>query len=219
MEQSITDIHLETLKAILDNVSFEHKSSYDIGVIRFSTTGTRQIYLKVKRKLLSTTTGKMDVINNSRLLKPDITPDEFVKVLFVAIGQFEAHEFCESFRVYGTHAYFPHDSDKVPSHYKAGERFNLILLEVWRDVANNRTDLEIARRHATRWLKGTPPIRLVRESIEGWTIIFDTCIKYARTALVYAMTMPSMVRTALSQPKQATQNLADSQNSSKENAA
>lgn len=219
LEMERRELHLTMLKAkmirfreILANVSFENKARYELGVTL--AIGGRFL-IHVKRKLISTTTGKLDFVNNSKVIPAESTPDDFVKALFVAVGQFEAHEFMESFRVYGTLAYFPHDTEGVKSHYKAGHAANMRILEPWRDVAYNRSDLRIATRHFGLWIQSTPPIRaavwLDDKAVRG----MEAGLKALRLILVTAMTMPSYIRAVVLVP----QNSVDSQNSSKEDAA
>lgn len=220
LERERQELNLTMLKAkmirfreILANVSFENKDKYILGVT--IAIGGRFL-IHVRRKLISTTTGKPDVVNNSKVIPANSTPDDFVQALFVAIGQFEAHEFMESFRVYGTLAYFPHDTEGVKSHYKAGHRANMRILEPWRDVAYNRSDLSIAMRHLKSWIRSTAPIRTAIAIDAALVRYMDRGLKLVRLALVTAIAMPSYIRAVVLVPQNSLQ---DSQNSSKDKAA
>lgn len=143
------------LKAVLSQVTFEHRQGYELDVSQY---GTKNFYLKVVRNVPDSRNGNMTPVNNSRMLSADVSDADFVKELFSAVGQFEAHEFAESFRYKGQHAYFPHEAKEGFALYGQGESLNRQLLDVWRDVQNGTSDWAIMRRYFVRGFVKLPVV-------------------------------------------------------------
>lgn len=130
------------LESILDRIEFENKAKYHVTV---EEAVGLQIKLCIKRSLICTTTKQPRWIHNDVRFPFNITNDQFVKTLFRQLGQFEAHEFMESFKVFGRHAYFPHENDTVKGWYGSGETINSIMLDSWKFIADDLSTWQIAK--------------------------------------------------------------------------
>jgi len=138
----------DSLNKIIETINFETKAKYGLHV----RGGRYGIVCYVERKLNDSRTGQPMVVNNSFRVETDITDDNFIKALFRSIGQFECHEFMESFTVSGKHAYFPHEhEDKNFALYAQGNHVNKMLLGVFRDVEKGNTPFQIAIRYLGIW--------------------------------------------------------------------
>ncbi len=145
------------LAQVIDEIEFENKSKYWIE-IRFLNFQSNHFMLDIRRQLMCTSEHRLRWINNSQRIERTITKDELIKLIFMRVGQFEAHEFCESFKYNGKHAYFPHDSGRdrdIPYLYGKSNRINQLILQPWRDVIEERTNWDIANRFFDLWLNST----------------------------------------------------------------
>jgi hypothetical protein len=135
----MTEERVAELKLILEDIEFENKSKYE-----FRFFGSYRVALDIKRKLLCNVTNEIKYIHNGISLPNNVSNDNFIKLVFVAVGQFEAHEFVESFKYKGVNAYYPHSvNGKVKTLYGESEQINHILLQPWRHVVLERSYFRI----------------------------------------------------------------------------
>lgn len=173
-KQQAFEARLKELQDVLSRITFEHRAAYRLDVILYGS----DYALICQRHVPDSRDGKMIDVNNSQIVNAKTTDAAFVKLVFRAVGQFEAHEFAESFRYNGLHAYFPHNHEnKMHALYNQGEALNQRLLNVWRDVENDRSDFAIAFRYFGTGLAALPVI--------SHYIAFDRALTYKVRAMPY----------------------------------
>lgn len=156
MRMDQTQAKLLVFQTVLAGIKFENRSKYQLEVT-YNSPDT--VALLVNRPLIDTHSGKETIIGNSIALRSTISESDFVKAVFCQVGQFEAHEFAETFKYNDRHAFFPHNHhDKAFALYGQGEALNQRLLRVWNDVSDNSSDWRIAMRHLDLWFVALPVV-------------------------------------------------------------
>lgn len=109
------------LKRALESISFHNRDQYRLDIL-FNLNGVwapnDTFYVVVERHLKCSQTNKLLTVRNNFLVSREITANELIEQVFVALGQFEAHEFVETFKVNGKQFAYPHDRvivDTLPS--------------------------------------------------------------------------------------------------------
>jgi hypothetical protein len=148
----MTDERVAQLRQVIANIQFEDKHRYNIAIM-----GTEyQPTLTVARNVICNVTGQPTNVYNLVKIHHEISDDQFVRFVFMLVGQYEAHEFAESFRYKGVHAYYPHDTKgKVSTLYGESNDINTTLLQPWRDLVDGKSFLKIGIGYILRWVDDT----------------------------------------------------------------